>query len=82
MALLLGTLATSHIYKLFVCEYFSLFVLVTDITYNVKITHPRNFLNFTFMQESEVLFDDGEQGDDRRLEVLIVEHISVLGHIS
>lgn len=34
------------------------------------------------MQEGEVLFDDGEQRDDWWLEVLIVEHIPVLGHVS
>lgn len=34
------------------------------------------------MQEGEVLFDDREQGDDWRLEVLIVEDIPVLGHVS
>lgn len=34
------------------------------------------------MEEGEVLLDDGEQGDDRGLQVLIVEHVPVLGHIS
>jgi len=33
------------------------------------------------MEEGEVLLDDGEQGDDRRLQVLVVEHIPVLGHV-
>lgn len=34
------------------------------------------------MQEGEILLDDREQGDDWRLEILIVEHIPVLCHIS
>ena len=34
------------------------------------------------MQEGEVLFDDREQGDDWWLEVLVVENIPVLGHVS
>lgn len=33
------------------------------------------------MQEGEVLFDDREQGDDWRLEVLIVQDVPVLGHV-
>lgn len=33
------------------------------------------------MQEGEVLLDDGEQGDDGWLEVLVVEHVAVLGHV-
>lgn len=85
---LLGTLASSHIpeisklgllvYELFMCECFRLFVRDTDRL----TTHTLNSLNPTFVEESEVLFDDGEQGDDGRLEVLIVEHIPVLCHIS
>lgn len=35
----------------------------------------------TLMKEGEVLFDDRKQGDDWRLEVLIVEDIPVLGHV-
>lgn len=35
----------------------------------------------TFVKEGEVLFDDGEQGDDWRLEVLIVQDVPVLGHV-
>lgn len=33
------------------------------------------------MQEGEVLLDDGEQGDDGGLEVLVVEHVAILGHV-
>ena len=33
------------------------------------------------MQEGEVFLDDGEQGDDGGLEVLVVQDIAVLGHV-
>ena len=35
----------------------------------------------TFVQEGEVLLDDGEQGDDGGLKVLVVEDVAVLGHV-
>lgn len=34
------------------------------------------------MQEGEILLDDWEQGDDGGLQVLTVEDIAVLGHVS
>lgn len=37
---------------------------------------------FTLMEEGEVFFDNWEERDDWRLQVLAVENISVLGHVS
>lgn len=36
----------------------------------------------TLMEEGEVFFDNWEERDDWRLQVLAVENVSVLGHVS
>lgn len=36
----------------------------------------------TLVEEREVLLDDREQGDDRRLQVLAAQDIAVLRHVS
>jgi hypothetical protein len=36
----------------------------------------------TFVEKCEVLLDDREQGDDRRLQILTTEDVAVLRHVS
>lgn len=50
--------------------------------YGSNILIQKNFACPTFVKEGEVLFDNREQGDDWRLEVLIVQDVPVLGHVS
>lgn len=49
---------------------------------NILIKKNFHFTWPTFVKEGEVLFDNREQGDDWRLEVLIVQDVPVLGHVS